>query len=748
MMISVVVNTVNRAGHLGTLLAALGQQRYRDFEIVVVNGPSTDGTAAVLRAAGAGIKTVRCPDMNLSMSRNNGIAMAAGVVVAFIDDDAIPEPGWLDGIAAAFSDPRVGIVGGPLLDHTGTEWQVRHTVCDRLGRARHPRAPAAGAEAPGCPSYQSPTGANSAFRRAALAQVGGFDEAFSWFLDETDVTLRIVDAGWAYAHAADAVVHHKYAPSHLRTEKRLPRDLYQPVLSMAYFSFRHGLPALGARATVARVAREVSERMVDVWMLERSGMLPATTAAALREGIQSGARQGARLAMSRPPQTLPGRLDTPLAPFLPFHPRLRPGERLRVCLLSQDYPPGKVGGIGVWTETLARALADLGHEVTVVCRGAAHTVDFQDGVWVHRIVPRRMDPGIMRDVPRCLADYANTVAAEVDAVAAGRGVDVVSAPIWDLEGEAVRRAGRIPVVTSLHTTYRMSLPSKPEWSRHKDYFDAHVAPIMEAEDRIVREAPLLLGNSHAIVRDVFAGAGQAVDQGRVRHAPHGMRDIRPDHVAAPVARRQGGVQILYVGRLERRKGIDVLVEAADELLKAYPEARLTIVGNEEHDFERPWERVVSETSALRPHLARIDFEGFVTARRLQELYAGCDVFVAPSRYESFGLIFLEAMMHSKPCIGTTAGGIPEVIENGVTGLLARPGDAASLLDCLSRLAGDPALRANMGRLGRERYEREFSVGAMATAASGAYAEAIAAGAPDGRSRGDLGSAPGGPRGEP
>ncbi|NJK91934.1 MAG: glycosyltransferase [Blastochloris sp.] len=90
--ISVVINTLNRADLLEQTLKSLGWQRHRNFEVIVVNGPSRDGTTEVLERWQGRIKVGDCPEANLSMSRNIGICMAAGEVVAFLDDDAVPEP--------------------------------------------------------------------------------------------------------------------------------------------------------------------------------------------------------------------------------------------------------------------------------------------------------------------------------------------------------------------------------------------------------------------------------------------------------------------------------------------------------------------------------------------------------------------------------------------------------------------------------------------------------------------------------
>lgn len=98
---------------------------------------------------------------------------------------------------------------------------------------------------------------------------------------------------------------------------------------------------------------------------------------------------------------------------------------------------------------------------------------------------------------------------------------------------------------------------------------------------------------------------------------------------------------------------------------------------------------------------------------MRGFYAAADVVLAPSRYESFGLVPLEAMMFARAVIGCRAGGMPEVIEDGVSGLLAEPGNAASLAGCVERLLDDPGLRSRMGKAGRARYERLFTARHMA-----------------------------------
>ncbi len=194
--VSVVVNTYNRAASLRLTLAGLSQLDYPNFEVVVVNGPSTDDTEAVVAGYAGRIKVARCPERNLSMSRNIGIARAAGEIVAFIDDDAYPDPAWLDRLTEAYDNDEVAGAGGPVYDHTGARFQTRYLISDRIGRSTlsFDTNPSGWLNVPGAGKFPSLLGTNSSFRRDSLIEIGGFDEEFEYFLDETDVCARLVGA--------------------------------------------------------------------------------------------------------------------------------------------------------------------------------------------------------------------------------------------------------------------------------------------------------------------------------------------------------------------------------------------------------------------------------------------------------------------------------------------------------------------------------------------------------------------------
>jgi phosphatidylinositol alpha-1,6-mannosyltransferase len=166
-----------------------------------------------------------------------------------------------------------------------------------------------------------------------------------------------------------------------------------------------------------------------------------------------------------------------------------------------------------------------------------------------------------------------------------------------------------------------------------------------------------------------------------------------------------GHMMLTVTRLattEDYKRIDLVIKAMPAILNHIPDAFFVVVG---HGGDRPrLEKLAQETSVDD----RVVFTGFVADELLPSYYDACDLFVLPSLKEGFGIVFLEAMYHAKACVGAIAGGIPEVVEDGETGLLAKPDSVDSFVQCVVKLLSNDQERDAMGRRGKERLEREFS----------------------------------------
>jgi phosphatidylinositol alpha-1,6-mannosyltransferase len=166
---------------------------------------------------------------------------------------------------------------------------------------------------------------------------------------------------------------------------------------------------------------------------------------------------------------------------------------------------------------------------------------------------------------------------------------------------------------------------------------------------------------------------------------------------------------LIVGRMsaaERYKGHDELIAAWPELVERVPGARLVVVGEGD---DRPRLVAKAQSSGAFPSVVFLDG---VDAATLSELYRRAALLALPSRGEGFGLVLLEAMAASLPCVALEGTAPAEIVRDRETGLLVPEGDRAALLDALATLFADRALGARLGRAGRERYEREFTFDAF------------------------------------
>jgi glycogen(starch) synthase len=706
MPVSVVIATCNRAASLRVTLDALRHQTYRDFEVVVVQGPCDDHTADVLAAREGQVKVVLNPERNLSKSRNLGIDAASGDIVAFVDDDGIPEPRWIEDLVAAYDDDIVGGTGGLVYDQSGVRLQYRYSVSDRVGRTDFDRHPPFDAfNLPGADPFLYLQGTNMSFRRTALEAIGGFDENIEYGYDEVDLALHLIDGGWRLRPLDGAVVHHKLLPSHLRRERGHVTDPYAAVKNRAYFALKNGLghrPMTEVFSSLAEYIELLRNITVDS---ERHGRSTACEARMFLDRMEAGFDVGVEQATThdRAGRRLAKRDSDAFLPYAVLQP---PGGRLRLCLVSVDYPPGPMGGIARYTVDLAAGLAAQGHAVHVVTRSEPpYRVDFEDGVWVHRYPEgERFLPSLDGHPLRDNLRHVVPVWRTVDEIEQRFGLDLVVGNVWLAEALLCALDPRWPTVmvsaTPIRTiaTTQTAVAAKPvtAWQTR-------------IEDIAVRRAahlvPLSQANLETVLRDT-AGA----DKVPATVVWLGLID-RAGGAIEPPRREDGTVEILFVGRLEPRKGIDTLLDAGIEVLRERPEARLRLAGaNNLYASEDPRtyaERLderLRDESDLRK---RIVFEGEVSEERLDELFATCDVFCAPSRYESFGLMNVEAMMFSRPVVSCVAGGIPEVVVDGETGILVEPDDVSQLREALRRLIDDREMRERMGSAGRARFESEF-----------------------------------------
>jgi len=177
--------------------------------------------------------------------------------------------------------------------------------------------------------------------------------------------------------------------------------------------------------------------------------------------------------------------------------------------------------------------------------------------------------------------------------------------------------------------------------------------------------------------------------------------VEPELYTRPSPPPQGGIEMLFVGRLAPVKGLRVLISALEDLLPQHPGLRLTLVGDGE-------DRAHLEAMAA-PLGDAVRFVGYQSQDSVAGFLAGTDMLVLPSFAEGLPVVLMEAMASAKPVIATRVAGVAELVEDGKNGLLVHAGDRAGLIAAIARLAGDADLRASLGRAGRAKVREEFDI---------------------------------------
>ncbi len=326
---------------------------------MVADGPGLE--AANTLPFAVGLKAYRQAAPNIARARNIGIRAAAGDVIAFLDDDAVPEPTWGRAILAAFEDPDLAAATGPVLGRNGISVQWGPLAVNGLAQDR-PVDP----DEPFTDGFvRKLQGTNMAFRRATLEDLGGFDEGFAFYLDDTDMALRVGRAGLRTRWVPGAVVHHGFAASVRRNAARVPLSLADIGTSSTLFLRKHAERAERATALheleasqSARLLRLAKARKIDAHKMR-------TLMETLREGIKAGEDRDS------------------------IEPGIEPVQGIFEPLSNQP-PPPTPRVLSGWPHQLARLraqAADLvksGQPVSLFCFGPTprkHVVRFADGGW-------------------------------------------------------------------------------------------------------------------------------------------------------------------------------------------------------------------------------------------------------------------------------------------------------------------------------------------------------------------------------
>jgi alpha-maltose-1-phosphate synthase len=385
--------------------------------------------------------------------------------------------------------------------------------------------------------------------------------------------------------------------------------------------------------------------------------------------------------------------------------------KLRVALLTREYPPEVYGGAGVHVTYLARELGPL-VDVTVHCQGA----DRPDAV-AHR--------------PWDLLASANAalqvVSADLSMAAAlstpGGSAQLVHSHTWyaNLGGHLASMLYGIPHVMTMH-----SLEALRPWKAEQLGGGYQVSTWCERTS--AASAAAVVAVSDGMRADILS-AYPEIPPERVRVIRNGIDtdEYRPDP-GTGVLERYGidrtRPYVIFVGRITRQKGVPVLLRAASGLI---PEAQLVLLAGAADTPEQLAEvtELVDGLRATRTGVFWIP--EMLPKPEVIQLLTHATVFAIPSVYEPLGIVNLEAMACGTAVAGSRTGGIPEVVADGETGLLVPPGEPGPLADALNVLLRDPGRARAMGEAGRKRVVAEFGWPAIAAQTADLYAELVRGG---------------------
>jgi glycogen synthase len=391
---------------------------------------------------------------------------------------------------------------------------------------------------------------------------------------------------------------------------------------------------------------------------------------------------------------------------------------MRILMLTWEYPPHVVGGLGRHAAALTRHLVAQGHEVHVVTQQhpdhLAPADEWLEGVHVVRVSEAPPVIPFADLVPWVLA-FNNRVQAVATRLGRSHDFDLIHAHDWLVAYAAagLKEALDLPLVATIHAT---------EYGRHQGWLPGPMNKLIhQVEWWLSYEARRVIVCSRYMrdqVEEIFLLPEEKVDV-----VPNGVavRDFAlPDDEVAAFRRTLVGPRtrlVLFAGRLEYEKGVQVVLEGLQQVRAAVGPVKFLVagIGTYSEELRRQVRKL-----GLRHH---VRFTGFLEDHDLRLHYAAADVAVAPSIYEPFGLVAVEAMACGTPVVVGDTGGLREIVSGG-HGLSFTPQDPDQLAARLIEVLTDGDLAARLVERGRRRISSRYDWRAVADATVQVYARAI------------------------
>jgi glycogen(starch) synthase len=372
-------------------------------------------------------------------------------------------------------------------------------------------------------------------------------------------------------------------------------------------------------------------------------------------------------------------------------------------MVSWEYPPVVIGGLGRHVHHLATALAEAGHEVVVLSRRpfgtdpSTHpsTDEIAEGV---RVVAAAQDP---HEFDFGTDMMAWTLAMGHSMVRAGLAItdrrkkrwrpDVVHAHDWLVAHPAIALAEYfdVPLVSTIHAT---------EAGRHSGWVSGRTSrQVHAAESWLVHESDSLITCSVSMSDEIVELFGPGLAE--IRVIRNGIETARWRF--AKRRPRQGPAQLMYLGRLEFEKGIHDLIGALPRIRRTHPGTTLTIAGT---GTQQDW---LVEQARKHKVLKAVSFTGHLHHDELVNTLHTADLAILPSHYEPFGIVALEAAATGIPLATSNVGGLGEAVIDGHTGVSFSPRDVAGIAAAVRTVLDDPDAAQRRAIAARERLNSDF-----------------------------------------
>ena len=385
---------------------------------------------------------------------------------------------------------------------------------------------------------------------------------------------------------------------------------------------------------------------------------------------------------------------------------------MKIAFLSREYPPDSPwGGLATLYHALAQALADRGHETHVVCQAHGQPKDaIESGVFVHRV-----GTSAKRYSATARINYGIHARSKLADVVRQCGIDIVEANQWGAEGLLCGWRKRAPLVVRLDVSASDLLKAGTySGAAHR----LSLAVLSRLEDRAVGRADRVIAISQYTYD--WAVRKRGIDPQRVDLVHHGIDTALCRFVQSEMRDELGvpkeAQMVLFVGRLERRKGVHVLFQAIPHVVGAMPTAKFVLVGQDTNTAPHrgSLKSYLMENARSQGFADSLVFVDFMPREQLVRVYSACDLFVLPSLQEGFSMSILEALACGKAVVATAAGGAPDIGLSPPNGMVVPPNDADGLGAAILRLLSlGEADRKLVAKHNRELVETRYSMATWA-----------------------------------